>query len=97
MACAQTGSGKTAAFLLPVISLLHKNPPPPPPSSRYGGNRRSVARPSALVLAPTRELASQIYLEARKVFNFFKNHFFFFSFLLTFLCSFRTRVPCELL
>jgi len=65
MACAQTGSGKTAAFLLPVISLLLKNPPPPSQPSRYG-NRRSVARPSALVLAPTRELASQIYLEARK-------------------------------
>ncbi|KAL6072258.1 ATP-dependent RNA helicase ddx3x [Balamuthia mandrillaris] len=67
MACAQTGSGKTAAFLLPVISLLHKNPPPPS-VDRYGGgyNRRVKVYPSALVLAPTRELASQIYAEARK-------------------------------
>jgi len=64
MACAQTGSGKTAAFLLPIISNLLKNPPPPAPAQRPGTRR--VARPSCLVLAPTRELASQIHLEARK-------------------------------
>eukprot|EP01087_Luapelamoeba_hula_P013113 TRINITY_DN372_c0_g1_i1.p1 TRINITY_DN372_c0_g1~~TRINITY_DN372_c0_g1_i1.p1 ORF type:complete len:691 (+),score=106.75 TRINITY_DN372_c0_g1_i1:120-2192(+) len=62
MACAQTGSGKTAAFLVPVISNLLKNPPPPPP----GRTGRRQARPTVLVLAPTRELASQIHLEARK-------------------------------
>eukprot|EP01136_Pigoraptor_vietnamica_P021600 Opistho-1_new@71916 len=63
MACAQTGSGKTAAFLVPILSQLFKEGPPPPPP-RY--NRRVKQYPDALVLAPTRELASQIYDEARK-------------------------------
>jgi ATP-dependent RNA helicase RhlE len=45
LACAVTGSGKTAAFLLPI---LH----------RLAGQRRGVT--TALVLAPTRELAAQI-------------------------------------
>jgi ATP-dependent RNA helicase DDX3X len=76
MACAQTGSGKTAAFLLPIISALHKNPPSTGYSGGggrggYGGDRggysrRPMAQPHALVLAPTRELASQIYKEACK-------------------------------
>jgi ATP-dependent RNA helicase RhlE len=45
IACAQTGSGKTAAFLLPIINRLIDRP------------RRTT---KALVLAPTRELAAQI-------------------------------------
>ena len=44
MGCAQTGTGKTAAFCVPLISHLLKSPP----------------GPSALILAPTRELALQI-------------------------------------
>ena len=45
IACAQTGSGKTAAFLLPIVNHLMDRP------------RRTTR---ALVLAPTRELAAQI-------------------------------------
>jgi len=61
MACAQTGSGKTAGFLFPVIMSMIKNGgTPPPPDSR----RRVY--PEALCLAPTRELASQIHEESRK-------------------------------
>ena len=49
LGCAQTGTGKTAAFALPVLSEL-------------GSDRRRAVpgRPFALVLAPTRELAIQI-------------------------------------
>jgi len=63
MACAQTGSGKTAAFLCPSISLLLLEGAPPPVDD-YGYRRK--AYPRVLVLAPTRELATQIFDEARK-------------------------------
>lgn len=62
MACAQTGSGKTAAFLLPILSQLLKTMPAP--SGRRGYNR--PLEPAALIMAPTRELAIQIFEEARK-------------------------------
>jgi ATP-dependent RNA helicase RhlE len=52
LGCAQTGTGKTAAFALPMLQLLHNHPPAPGP-----GNRRPIR---ALVLTPTRELALQI-------------------------------------
>jgi ATP-dependent RNA helicase RhlE len=45
IAIAGTGSGKTAAFLLPILDRLNRNP---------------LNRIGALVIAPTRELASQI-------------------------------------
>jgi len=48
LACAQTGSGKTAAFLLPILHNLMEKP---------------RGRTRALVLAPTRELAAQILEE----------------------------------
>ena len=59
MACAQTGSGKTAAFLLPIIHKLIS-------SQADSGIGSPTACPQALVITPTRELALQIYNEARK-------------------------------
>ncbi|XP_047130892.1 putative ATP-dependent RNA helicase Pl10 isoform X1 [Hydra vulgaris] len=65
MACAQTGSGKTAAFLVPILSRIFEEGPFENPSNvRQGGKKKQY--PIALVLAPTRELASQIYDESRK-------------------------------
>ena len=49
LASAQTGTGKTAGFTLPMLQILSKNPVP---------HRRPVR---ALVLTPTRELADQVY------------------------------------
>jgi ATP-dependent RNA helicase RhlE len=55
LACAMTGSGKTAAFLLPILHRLI-------------GGRRGVTR--ALVVAPTRELAAQIDEHRRQLGRF---------------------------
>jgi len=70
MACAQTGSGKTGGFLFPIFSKLFKTGPAPPPQPEpgysRGMSRPRKAYPEVLILAPTRELASQIYDEARK-------------------------------
>ncbi|KAL5964839.1 ATP-dependent RNA helicase DDX3Y [Taenia solium] len=72
MACAQTGSGKTAAFLLPLLHMMLEG------SSKGGekgddskikGNQSvqtGVASPTCLILAPTRELSCQIFDEARR-------------------------------
>ncbi|EAK87812.1 Dbp1p, eIF4a-1 family RNA SFII helicase (DEXDC+HELICc) [Cryptosporidium parvum Iowa II] len=65
MACAQTGSGKTAAFLFPIVmKMLNDGPPPTPQQSSLRIKR--MAYPVALVLSPTRELAIQTYEESRK-------------------------------
>lgn len=50
---AQTGTGKTAAFLLAIFDRLLKNP-----------NSGSKDQPRSLILAPTRELAIQIHKDA---------------------------------
>ena len=50
MGVAQTGTGKTAAFSLPLLHLLSDNE----------GRKAIPNRPLALILAPTRELAGQI-------------------------------------
>ena len=51
LGCAQTGTGKTAAFALPIIQRLAKKPVRP-------GQPRTIR---TLILTPTRELAVQIY------------------------------------
>ncbi|KAL9554666.1 hypothetical protein MBANPS3_002717 [Mucor bainieri] len=69
MACAQTGSGKTAGFLFPILSAMFSKGPLPEPNEppvKQGYQSYRKAYPQALILAPTRELASQIYNEARK-------------------------------
>ncbi|WP_311972068.1 ATP-dependent RNA helicase RhlB [Pseudomonas baltica] len=52
---AQTGTGKTAAFLISIITQLQQTPPP---KERYMGE------PRALIIAPTRELVVQIAKDA---------------------------------
>ncbi|NXH95444.1 DDX3X helicase, partial [Pachycephala philippinensis] len=117
MACAQTGSGKTAAFLLPILSQIYADGPGDAlramkasiqiPShgkamtnenGRYG---RRKQYPISLVLAPTRELAVQIYEEARKVYltiYYYNIAQVEFSLVLTYFVlqfAYRSRVrPC---
>lgn len=50
LGCAQTGTGKTAAFAIPMLQLLHED--------RHAAADRRTIR--ALILTPTRELAIQI-------------------------------------
>jgi len=67
MACAQTGSGKTAAFLFPVIStLLSRGSTRADLVNEQLGGIRKVVYPDATILCPTRELAVQIFDEAQK-------------------------------
>ncbi|MEY2636133.1 MAG: hypothetical protein RLZZ197_609, partial [Bacteroidota bacterium] len=49
LGCAQTGTGKTAAFTLPIIQLLEEN-------KSFSKNKKV----RALIVTPTRELAIQI-------------------------------------
>ena len=58
---AQTGTGKTAAFLISIINDLLKNPIQ---------HQRFRGEPRALILAPTRELAIQIESDAKELTKF---------------------------
>jgi ATP-dependent RNA helicase RhlE len=51
LGCAQTGTGKTAAFAIPILQIMHQE------QQGNNNNRRNI---KALVLTPTRELAIQI-------------------------------------
>ena len=67
MACAQTGSGKTGGFLFPILSQAFIHGPIATPGGGGGAyGRQRKAYPTSLILAPTRELVSQIYDESRK-------------------------------
>lgn len=50
LGCAQTGTGKTAAFALPILQILHKN-------QEF---EKGLKKIKALIITPTRELAVQI-------------------------------------
>lgn len=63
MACAQTGSGKTAAFLVPIMNQMYERGPV---NINNGRSYRRKQYPMGLVLAPTRELATQIHDETKK-------------------------------
>ena len=59
LAAAQTGTGKTLAFLLPIFDLMVRH---------WGSKRPKRAKgPYVLILTPTRELASQIASQARAI------------------------------
>ncbi|MEP6726331.1 MAG: DEAD/DEAH box helicase [Bacteroidota bacterium] len=51
LGCAQTGTGKTAAFTIPILQLMHQ---------QQEASKQSYHKISALILTPTRELAIQI-------------------------------------
>ncbi|XP_039211503.1 probable ATP-dependent RNA helicase DDX4 isoform X1 [Crotalus tigris] len=59
MACAQTGSGKTAAFLIPILAHMMRDGVT---ASQFKGEQE----PECIIIAPTRELINQIFLESRK-------------------------------
>ncbi|KAF4452406.1 hypothetical protein F53441_4752 [Fusarium austroafricanum] len=68
---AQTGSGKTAAYLIPILSKLMGKAKKlaafrPNPATFREGQDEVTAEPLVLIVVPTRELAVQIFNEARK-------------------------------
>ena len=62
MGCAQTGTGKTAAYLIPMIKLVKERGFRKVPVGWY-----KPQKPEVLILAPTRELAQQIHADAIKL------------------------------
>ncbi|KAM3349979.1 hypothetical protein ACQJBY_022666 [Aegilops geniculata] len=65
LAKAKTGTGKTVAFLLPAIEVLSKLP-----SSQRSQLRSSI---NLLVMCPTRELANQVAVEAKKLLKYHRS------------------------
>jgi len=61
----QTGTGKTAAFLISAFTRLLREPPPPP---------SGPTAPRVLIIAPTRELVVQIESDARREGSVFCRH-----------------------
>lgn len=59
---APTGSGKTLAYLLPLVHQIYKDR-----AARAGSKKAPSPGPRALILSPTRELATQIYDEIRRL------------------------------
>lgn len=70
--CNSLGSGKTAAFLVPIISKLMGKakklaaPRPNPATYEEGITPQVRAEPLVLIVCPSRELATQIFDEARR-------------------------------
>ncbi|NLX09578.1 MAG: DEAD/DEAH box helicase [Chloroflexi bacterium] len=62
LGCAQTGTGKTAAFALPILQRLAGSTPASQPQrdSRRGRRTQAARAVRVLILSPTRELAIQI-------------------------------------
>ncbi|MGL4483939.1 MAG: DEAD/DEAH box helicase [Anaerovoracaceae bacterium] len=58
LGCAQTGTGKTAAFAIPIIQLLNEEKYKHKEKGLRGNDKRKIR---CLVLTPTRELALQVY------------------------------------
>lgn len=59
LAKAKTGTGKTLAFLIPALELLHRIP-----------QQKRNGKISVLIISPTRELASQILDEAKQLLTY---------------------------
>ena len=76
VACAETVSGKTIAYLFPLIgNMLVKGTPKNPFLNNQNNNnnnkklnRNTLSFPLSLVLVPTRELAQQVSIESKKMF-----------------------------
>ncbi|KIX99757.1 uncharacterized protein Z520_04393 [Fonsecaea multimorphosa CBS 102226] len=60
IAQARTGTGKTLAFLMPIVQRILREP-------GFGSRQPSIGDTRALIISPTRELAEQIGAEAKKI------------------------------